>query len=135
MIKRRKQLLLQLLREKKPVTTKELARELKVSEKTIRNDLKQLDGWLSSRSDAEICRRPGVGIFLYASEKEKEKLEHLAVRSARFPTGTEPAVRRNEMLLDLFFSKKSPTPAEWARRFYVSKATIHHDLAEISKHL
>jgi activator of the mannose operon, transcriptional antiterminator len=135
MTKRRKQLLLQLLRQKKPVTTKELARELKVSEKTIRNDLKQLDGWLSSRSAAEICRRPGVGIFLHASEKEKEKLEHQAIRSFRFPTGTEPVVRRNEMLLDLFFNKKSPTLSEWARQFYVSKATIHHDLAEIGKHL
>ena len=135
MTERRKQLLLQLLRQTKPVTTKELAGKFHVSEKTIRNDLKRLDGWLSSKSNATICRRPGVGIFLDASEKERDHLQHLAVHLAHSPSVTEPVIRRTEMLLDLFLKKKSPTVPEWAAKFYVSKATIHQDLSELEKWL
>ena len=135
MTERRKQLLLQLLQQMKPVTTHELAEKFRVSEKTIRNDLKRLDAWLSSRSNVTIYRRPGIGIFLDASEKEREKLQNLAVHLEQSNLVTEPVVRRNEILLDLFLKTQAPTIPKWAAQFYVSKATIHHDLAELEKWL
>lgn len=138
MKERRKKLFIHLIELTKPVTIDYLAKRFHVSEKTIRNDLKWLDDWLSTRSDSRILRRPGIGVILDASARKREQLlgtvlENTSDRRPSFIN--EPSVRRMFIILDLLLKKRSPGIQEWATRFYVSKATIHHDLAAIEEWL
>ncbi len=138
MKERRKKLFIHLIELTKPVTIDYLANRFHVSEKTIRNDLKWLDNWLSTRSNSRILRRPGIGVILDISVGEKEQLlgAVLEYTSDRLPTFiNEPSVRRMFIILDLLLKQRSPSIQEWATQFYVSKATIHHDLNAIEEWL
>ncbi|MFG6147841.1 BglG family transcription antiterminator [Halobacillus sp. B23F22_1] len=50
----------------------DLAEELECSEKTLRNDLKAIEQFL--QSEAEIVRKPGIGVYLSATSEEKTRL-------------------------------------------------------------
>ncbi|MGA8943570.1 MAG: BglG family transcription antiterminator [Thermoactinomyces sp.] len=138
MKERRKKLLIHLIELTHPVTIDYLANRFHVSEKTVRNDLKWLDNWLSSRSNCKILRRSGIGVILDASDGEREQLLEIVLQYApsKQPAFVnKPSVRRLFIILDLLLKKRSPSVQEWATRFYVSKGTIHHDLTAIEEWL
>lgn len=53
-----------------PVTS--LAKDLRCSEKTIRNDLKALDEWMQRYPSLKIERKPSVGVLLKGDDMSKK---------------------------------------------------------------
>ncbi|MRN52624.1 BglG family transcription antiterminator [Paenibacillus monticola] len=116
-----------------PVTAAVIAGELKVSEKTIRNDLKIIDEWLSTNSFGEIVRKPNQGIFAIISESQRQDIE-AALNDPS--TGLSEATSRwlaNLKLLLLDSCKV--TVDKLSDRSYTNKNIIYEDLETLQKHL
>ena len=56
------------------LSSQQLADRLGCSEKTVRNDSKVLDLWLSEHSHATLSRKPNIGFQLEISHTEREEL-------------------------------------------------------------
>lgn len=138
MEERKKRLLLSLLATETFATTEQFAGELGVSEKTVRTDLKWLDEWLQSFSDVRLIRQPGMGILLEAPSHQRQAILKALSENAEgsFPSSSfNPQNRKILILQTLLESDGYVTAAQLADLFYVSKATISHDLAEVEKYL
>lgn len=138
MEQRKKQLMATLLSLESFTTTKQLAERLGVSEKTIRNDLKQLDDWLKQTASVTLLRQPGMGVKLEATEQERDKLQFYIRQTESVSTGEsdlDPANRRRKIAQALLEQAHPVTIQQLAEKLYVSKATIRHDLCEIRREL
>lgn len=135
---RKKQLLRYLVHTNGYVTTEKLAKELNVSEKTIRNDLKRLDVWLQSFLGAGIIRQPGMGVELRVSDEEREAiLHHLDHAHETGPDTTlmDPFHRKIILLRILLEEERVFTLQQLSDRLYVSKATVSQDLTLVEQWL
>jgi activator of the mannose operon (transcriptional antiterminator) len=138
MEERKKRLLLSLLEATKFVTTEQFADELGVSEKTIRTDLKWLDQWLKPFESVRLIRQPGMGILIEAPHhKRQEILKALSKHEGSHsqPNPFDPHTRKTLILKTLLESDRYVTTGQLADQFYVSKATISHDLDDVEKYL
>ncbi|MFC7442461.1 BglG family transcription antiterminator [Laceyella putida] len=138
MEQRKKQLLATLLSLESFTTTQQLAERLGVSEKTIRNDLKQLDNWLKQTTSAILLRQPGIGVKLEATERERDML-HFYIRQIESVSTSEsildPAKRKRWITQALLKQSRPITIQQLSEQLYVSKATIRHDLSEVEQEL
>ena len=65
-----------LLRKNDYVTIDSISKELKVCNKTIRNDLVTLDNWLREMS-LDLDKKPGVGVAILGDEDIKLRILNL----------------------------------------------------------
>lgn len=72
--KRQIQVLLQLLEDSQPVTTKELAAQQNVSVRTIKYDLDTIRLWLKARNQ-DLTSKRSQGVWLTLSDSERIKLK------------------------------------------------------------
>lgn len=138
MEERKKKLLRYLVHTDGYITTERLAKELNVSEKTIRNDIKQLDIWLQSFLGTEIIRQPGMGVALRASDEEREAILHQldhTLETGPDPVLTDPFHRRIRLLQILLEEERVFTLQQLSDRLYVSKATVSQDLTSVEQWL
>jgi activator of the mannose operon (transcriptional antiterminator) len=111
-----------LLKNKETLTIDEIATELKCSEKTIRNDFKEIDEWLSKNFEAKIIRKPNLGVKLEITEEEKKKiLSNTTNVSMSFEVHTNEGERKIEILSLLLKDNKIPSIQSLSEAFYVSK--------------
>ncbi|BDG49208.1 BglG family transcription antiterminator [Parageobacillus sp. KH3-4] len=134
MLSRHKQLLKQLLTAHTYTSVAALASQLVCSEKTIRNDLKELDEFLSEKyPNIVIERKPSVGVIIRGKEAEKQKLLHDL--SLFEETNSSQDYRKLQFIKILLTEDKPVTMQQLAERFYISKSAIQNDLEEIEQWL
>ncbi|MGG3561566.1 BglG family transcription antiterminator [Neobacillus rhizosphaerae] len=115
------------------LSSQQLADRLGCSEKTVRNDSKVLDLWLSEHSHATLSRKPNIGFQLEISSTEREELLNTLYHASTGSTNDEMdeknrLVRILELLL---VEKKSLTLQKLSDLFFVNKAVIKKDLEKI----
>ncbi|MEG6566693.1 BglG family transcription antiterminator [Thermoanaerobacterium saccharolyticum] len=123
-----------LLNTDEPLVVDELAERLRVSNKTIRNDLKKIEEYLAKRG-LKLLKKPGTGIMIEGPENKKLDLFTELSSSAKFMEPFSPEARKNYILRRLFMSNKNITIKELAEELYVSKVTIHKDLESVEEWL
>ncbi|GCD84568.1 BglG family transcription antiterminator [Parageobacillus thermoglucosidasius] len=134
MLSRHKQLLKQLLTAHTYTSVAMLANQLVCSEKTIRNDLKELDEFLSKKyPNIVIERKPSVGVIMRGKETEKQKLLHDLARLEE--TNSSQDYRKLKLIKLLLTEVKPVTMQQLAEKFYISKSAIQNDLEEIEQWL
>lgn len=134
MLSRHKQLLKQLLSTHTYTSVATLASQLVCSEKTIRNDLKELDEFLSERyPNIVIERKPSVGVMIKGEESEKQNL--LRDLACLEEINSPQDYRKLQFIKILLTEDKPVTMQQLAKQFYISKSAVQNDLEEIEQWL
>lgn len=105
-----------------------LARQLACSDKTVRNDLTQIEQEFQNNSQVHLVRKPGIGVFLEVDEDFRSTLFQQLFETE---TGTD-SERLMEIAYQLLANEKPVTLKDFARKYYTNKAVITFDLEKIS---
>ncbi|WP_178020134.1 BglG family transcription antiterminator [uncultured Paenibacillus sp.] len=126
---RQKDILHMLLTETRPhLVIRDIALHFGCSEKTIRNDLDEIDRYLTEASNARLVRKPGFGVALDMAEPEKAEIASRLLRSAKpKEQGTEEE-RLVAVAYQLLMETKPVTIQELSDKHYTSKTVIKKDL-------
>ncbi len=124
-----------LLNVKNPVTINNISKELNVSNKTIRNDLQNIEEYFERKALGKIVKKPGIGIWIETDASGKRLLENMIDKSVMYvhPFSTEQ--RRLYIIKKLLRANKYITMQQLAEELYVSRITIYKDLEEVEKWL
>lgn len=133
MNERQKQLLQILLTEyETPHLIQELAARLQCSEKTVRNDLTEVDEHLQKISNGSIKRKRGIGVLL-----EMEEIERMEVLGTLL--SVSPVQMSGERIVEIAFqlltSNQPITIQKLVDQYYVAKTMIRKDLESIKQWL
>lgn len=129
MNKRQKKLLRLLMqRGKEFQTMDELAKTLDCSEKTVRNDLQQVEVILQEYPQTTLVRKQGIGVYLDITAEEEAQLFR-TLFAAEPRTAEERTI---QMAYQLLSSKQFLTLQHLAERFYTNQAAIRKDLETIA---
>ncbi|UOR11427.1 BglG family transcription antiterminator [Halobacillus amylolyticus] len=109
----------------------DLSLSLDCSEKTVRNDLKVVEEFLSEYPSATLVRKPGAGVHLSIEAEEKSRLFDRLSQSK--PKSQED--RLIEITYQLLVSGRPVTLNDLAEQYYMNKPTIKADLNQISRWL
>ncbi|WP_085506048.1 BglG family transcription antiterminator [Thalassobacillus devorans] len=109
----------------------ELAGTLNCSEKTVRNDLKEVEAFLTEYPAASLIRKPGLGVRLSISQDEKSSLFDRLYQSE---TKSEED-RLLEITYHLLVNDRAVTLTQLADSYFVNKNVIKEDLEIISRWL
>ena len=119
-----------LLQQKSFLTVSQIAKELNVSNKTIRNDLPEVEEMLM-KNHIELIKKTGSGIMIKANEEVKLNLRNsLNKQSDQFSYSKEE--RLNYLGLKLTLMQQLSV-SESSKELYVSRASIHKDLNDLSE--
>ena len=121
-----------LLENKKPITTNQIASELQVSNKTVRNDLKKLQDFVE-REGLRLNKKTGVGTSIEGPEENRAQLLQSINKDLHYIEPYSREGRQNYILKRLFMHSGSLTSQELADELYVCSATIHKDLKLIEE--
>lgn len=122
-----------LLNSKVFTTIDEIAEKLKVSNKTIRNDLKKVEELLSE-TNLVLEKKPSSGVCINGSEVEKLNfLDKIKATKNTEPFSNQD--RKEYILKRLFMSNSNVTTKELADELYVSRVTIHKELEKVEEWL
>jgi transcriptional antiterminator len=103
---------------------------LKVSNKTIRNDLFKIEELVNGAS-LRLIKKPGIGITIEGSEEKKLELINNISNGIKYIEPYSPEYRLNYILKVLFMSKKSVKIKELSESLYVSRVTLQKDLEKV----
>ncbi|MEH7013711.1 BglG family transcription antiterminator [Neobacillus niacini] len=117
-----------LLHDEGVLHSKELAKQLDCSEKTVRNDLDVLEGFLLDFPSASLIRKPGFGISIEIGEEDRSEL----LRSLFSSEPITNEERLIEIAFQLLISDKAITLQYWADRNFVTKAVVKKDVEIIT---
>ncbi len=121
-----------LLESKKTITTNQIALDLQVSNKTVRNDLKKLQDFIE-REGLRLKKKTGVGTSIEGPKENKIQLLHAINKDLNYVQPYSRESRQNSILKRLFMHSGSLTTGELANELYVCTATIHRDLKLIDE--
>jgi activator of the mannose operon, transcriptional antiterminator len=117
------------------LSSQQIADQLNCSEKTVRNDSKVLDEWLSQHSQATLSRKTNGGFHLEISETERNKLLS-SLFNVQPSTNQFEEKERLVRILQLLLIEKNPlTIQKLSELFYVNKAVIKKDIEKIETFL
>lgn len=130
MDQRLRTLLSALLSREEPLTLADLAERVKVSRRTVQEDLDRLDAWLQDWPEAVIRRKPRLGIQLEADPAVRRRLsEAIAADAPEIDLGNLSPADRGRRLIGLLLAESGPTTMQHlADKLYFSRATIQKDL-------
>jgi transcriptional antiterminator len=132
--KRQIQVLLQLLEDSQPVTTKELAAQQNVSVRTIKYDLDTIRLWLKARNQ-DLTSKRSQGVWLTLSDSERIKLKSELMDVDRLELYADQTLRLDRLSIFLMLTNQAITSFELAERLMVSKDTVLNDLEVLEKRL
>lgn len=115
------------------VSVETIAKHCKTSTKTIRNDLVFLEP-LIEQHHVRLVRKPGVGVYLVGDFFDKQQLLNTLKQPSPHSTYT-PEQRRQHLLQSLLLNKSSQRMKDLELDYYVSRATIHADIATLNESL
>ncbi|WP_339284630.1 BglG family transcription antiterminator [Oceanobacillus sp. FSL K6-3682] len=127
---RQKKLLSLMLSEKEFKTIKSYASVMRISERTIYNDLEIMRNFLEE-NNAKLLKKPGTGVKIQINHKEKFRiLHHINVFKDKIvPLSTNE--RKIDILKQLLLSEKTTSLQKLSEKYLVSKSSIVNDLDEI----
>ncbi|MEH7504366.1 BglG family transcription antiterminator [Neobacillus drentensis] len=117
------------------LSSQQIADQLNCSEKTVRNDSKILDQWLSEHSNAALSRKPNIGFRLEISESERNSLLNSLYNVQTTADESEETDRLARILELLLLEKKPLTLQKLSELFYINKAIIKKDIEKIEAFL
>lgn len=128
---RKKAILKELMENDKPITGKHLGNILKVSSRTVRSDIKELNEKLASHG-VEVKSLRGIGYELKINETElfKDFLREISEGiSGRIPSTPEDRIRYliRKLLLATDYQKLE----DLADEIFVSRSTLQNDLKDV----
>ncbi|MFO7152103.1 MAG: BglG family transcription antiterminator [Bacillota bacterium] len=124
-----------LIKSKGPLTTEDIARKLKVSSRTIRNDLDKIQEFLVPFG-VRVVKKPRTGVYIEgASEKKAELLDRISQSDSFYVEPYSQQEREKYIIWKLLQAEKNLTTQQLADELYVSKATIYKDLDYVEKWL
>lgn len=122
-----------LLSQNDYLTTNEIAENIRVSNKTIRNEFYRVEEILDNYN-LILDRKPGSGVSIIGSELDlislKEELKNI---KNIIPYSSQD--RKNYILEKLFRCNNGITIRQLAQELYVSKSTIHKDFVLVEEWL
>ncbi|MCR4632527.1 MAG: transcription antiterminator [Erysipelotrichaceae bacterium] len=119
-----------LLDEDRFITIDQIAKKLKVSNKTVRNDLQTVEEKINEEN-LKLLKKTGAGIMIQGSEDVKLHLrDSLSHQTERFSYSKED--RMNYLGLKLLYDQELRI-FETAEELYVSRASIHKDLNDLEQ--
>lgn len=130
---RQEEIVNQLLDNASPISINVIASNIKVSNKTVRNDLHKIEGYIKN-SGLILSKKPGVGVSIEGSEEKKAALR-AQIKGSHEIELYSPEDRKDYILRRLFISEEKVTLTELASELYVSRVTIHNDLKGVEKWL
>lgn len=119
----------------RPITINEIAKRLDVSNKTIRNDLKELEEYFNNNNYGKIVKKPRIGVWLEVDDIGKCLLKNAVNKSKIYIQPFSSEERQLYIIKRLLQSKRSITMQVLADELYVSRVTIFNDLKEVEKWL
>ena len=128
LLPREKKILNLLLKKEKTFTASEIATELKVSPRTIKADIKRMNGELEKNS-CSICTKRGVGYWLDYDHEGEAYLKTILTKTNTSYMGAD--VRKYYIAAELLDSKEYTSMETIANDLYVSKATVNNDIKEL----
>ncbi len=120
-----------LLKSDNYITIDTISKELGVSNKTIRNDLKLAEEWLKE-NDLRLIKKTGVGVTIAGERSSKLHTLNLIKSKNKKLIDFSPEARKIYLALRLITSTENCRVYELANELYVSRATIHKDLLSLS---
>lgn len=128
---RGKAVLLRLLREETPIAVGCLATEFKVSNRTLRYDLDNIDAWLKVNHLPQLIRKPSSGIAFSQDRSMRQNVrERLGRSDARYYVYSQKE-RINMIIIELLQRREYVTIDNLAEKVSVSRSTIVNDLSEV----
>lgn len=119
-----------LLHSETNLLVQEIAENIDVSEKTVRNDFKEIDEWLKVHSTALLIRKRSKGVSLEITDEERKRLIS-KLNIIKPIDNSDDEIRIFEILKAILNKHKTFTIKELSERFYVSKSIIKKDIETI----
>lgn len=119
------------------IATGKIAKEIGLSEKSVRNRLNELSDFLLENKLGEIQRKPRVGIWLEANENQKEEIQKILSDENLQVGNYDPRDRVNE-ILKVFFNLRpwqTMTTQKLAEKLFLSVPTMLKVLKECEEWL
>ena len=113
------------------ITINAISKRLQVSNKTIRNDLKQVEEWLKE-NDLTLVKKTGVGVTILGKQDAKVHAMHLMQQKNAQSIDYSPQFRKIYIGMRLILCPQNCRIYELANELYVSRATIHKDLLALA---
>ncbi|RDY27122.1 PRD domain-containing protein [Romboutsia weinsteinii] len=131
MNKRQEDLLTILLAESDYIDTNQLAEKLECSERTVRNNCKDINEWLSSFCSVEIKRKSNLGVKLVGEDCEKNLISQKLRREVK--RGNSEIHKQIEILkLILLNSTNKINFNEMCNKLYTNKNTLREEINKLS---
>lgn len=134
MLNERSKLILNLLLEKRKVNLEETAKLLGVTERTIRNDLAKIDGFLTENNLTNLKKETTIN---YSIENEQSTTLHRVLNKIHADSEKqidyweEPIYRLGFLYNKLFWSEQRITIESLEKELFVSRSTINNDLKKL----
>lgn len=128
---RSKQIIILLLNEDKPVSTKYLAENINVSKRTVQRELEYIT-YDIKRYNLKLSSKTGLGIWIDGSEEDKKELLNKLNENQEIDT-TNKEERKKKLILELLKDRSPKKIYYYANMFKVSEATIRNDLDEVEE--
>lgn len=129
-----KQILSILLDAKEPITMVKLAEIVSLSEKTVRNYLKDLEDYME-KDGIELIKKPNVGVFIHVDEEKRAQLLRDIDNNRNETVEFSPEARKEHILSVLLKTRDTYTIQLLSDDLYCSKSTITNDLVLVEKWL
>lgn len=122
-----------LLNSTRPMTIREMEIKLKVSNRTIRNDLDEINIYLKENEYGSIVRKPRVGIWIEIDDDRENELKKMFNEINRYVEPFSPKERQLYILKELLKCQKPITMEKLSEELYVSRITIFKDINKIEE--
>lgn len=126
---RMKQILQVLLKEKEPISIKQLAEKTGISKRTVQRELESVNDVLLPYG-MEFASKTGVGVWLDGEEAARAELRADAASSDEYAASSKED-RRKRLVLEILREKGLRKLYYYSRKFGVSEATISTDLEAV----
>lgn len=124
-----------LINKNEPITIDSISEKLKVSNRTVRNDLIKIEEYLELTKQGKIIKKPRVGVWIQVSSEGKRFLRNIIVKTKGYIEPFSPEKRQLYIIKRLLQSNDSITMQLLADELYVSRVTIYKDLEDVEKWL
>lgn len=116
------------------ISVDQIASQLKVSNKTVRNDLIKAADYMKN-TGLRIVKKPGMGIMICGTEEQKMKLSQELDHSTGRDQPFSPKGRKYYIVKRLLMADSQIRMQDLADELYVSRVTIHKTLGEVEEWL
>lgn len=123
-----------LLDSDRPLTTSQLAKQFKVSVRTIKYDLSAIKPWINAKEDRLVSRR-NKGVWIAANDQEKIVIKRSLLQHDKFDYFPDPKQRAQQIIVLFGLTDGYMTTQQLENKLSVSKTTIVSDLDSVEHQL